>query len=88
METIQNQNFEGERPLYARHGLRLENVVFGPGESALKEGADFEADSCEFKGCTGSALVFKGLQEVRLSRGGTQDVPTHPRCVCGEREVP
>ena len=50
METIQNQNFEGERPLYVRHGLRLENVVFGPGESALKEGADFEADSCEFKG--------------------------------------
>ena len=50
METIQNQYFEGERPLYARHGLRLENVVFGPGESALKEGSDFEADGCEFKG--------------------------------------
>ena len=50
METIQNQYFEGERPLYARQGLRLENVVIGPGESALKEGADFVADGCEFKG--------------------------------------
>ena len=50
MEIIQNQYFEGERPLYARQGLRLENVVIGPGESALKEGADFEADGCEFKG--------------------------------------
>ena len=50
MEIIQNQYFEGERPLYARQGLRLENVVIGPGESALKEGADFEAEGCEFKG--------------------------------------
>ena len=50
METIQNHYFEGERPLYVRHGLRLENVVIGPGESALKEGSDFEAEGCEFKG--------------------------------------
>ena len=50
MELIQDQYFEGERPLYARQGLRLENVVIGPGESALKEGADFEAEGCEFKG--------------------------------------
>ena len=50
METIQNQYFEGERPLYARHGLRLENVVIGTGESALKEGSDIEAEGCEFNG--------------------------------------
>ena len=43
MEIISNQYFEGERPLYARRGLRLENVVIGPGESALKEGGDIEA---------------------------------------------
>ena len=50
MEKIQNQYFEGERPLYARHGLCLENVVIGPGESSLKEGSDFEVENCEFKG--------------------------------------
>ena len=50
MEIIKDQYFEGERPLYVRHGLRLENVTIGPGESALKEGSDFEAENCEFKG--------------------------------------
>ena len=50
MEIIKDQYFEGERPLYARHGLRLEKVTFGPGESALKEGSDFEAEQCEFNG--------------------------------------
>ena len=40
-----------ERPLYARRdGLRLENVRIGPGESAIKEGADIEAVGCEFAG--------------------------------------
>ena len=50
MEIIQDQYFEGERPLYVRHGLKLEHVTFGPGESALKEGSDFEAVECEFSG--------------------------------------
>ena len=51
MEIIKDHYFEGERPLYARRdGLRLENVVIGPGESSLKEGADIEAVNCEFKG--------------------------------------
>ena len=50
MEIISNQYFEGERPLYARHGLRLENVVIGPGESAIKESSDIEAVGCEFQG--------------------------------------
>ena len=51
MEIIKDKYFEGERPLYCRRdGLRLERVVIGPGESALKEGADIEALDCEFKG--------------------------------------
>jgi hypothetical protein len=50
MEIIKDQYFEGERPLYARHGLRIENVVIGPGESSLKEGSDIEAENCEFQG--------------------------------------
>lgn len=51
METVKNQYFEGERPLYCRRdGLRLERVTIGPGESSLKEGADIEAVQCEFNG--------------------------------------
>ena len=51
MEYIKDQYFEGERPLYARReGLKLENVSIGPGESSLKEGANIEAENCEFNG--------------------------------------
>ena len=50
MEIVKDQYLEGERPLYARHGLRIENVTIGPGESSLKEGSDLEAEDCEFKG--------------------------------------
>ena len=50
MEIIKDQYLEGERPLYARHGLRVENVTIGPGESSLKEGSDLEAENCEFQG--------------------------------------
>ncbi|MBR1510045.1 MAG: DUF3737 family protein [Bacteroidales bacterium] len=51
MKIIKDQYFEGERPLYCeRGGLRLENVVIGPGESSIKECAGIEAVNCEFKG--------------------------------------
>ena len=50
MGIIKDQYLEGERPLYARHGLRIENVTIGPGESSLKEGSDLEAENCEFQG--------------------------------------
>ncbi len=51
MEYIKDQYFEGERPLYVRReGLKLENVSIGPGESSLKEGANIEAENCEFNG--------------------------------------
>ena len=50
MELIQDQYFEGERPLYVKHGLRIERVKIGPGESSLKEGSDIEAIDCEFNG--------------------------------------
>lgn len=51
METIKNQYFEGERPLYCiKGGLRLEGVKIGPGESSLKECANIEAVNCEFAG--------------------------------------
>lgn len=50
MKLIKNTSYSGERPLFASRGLRLENVVIEPGESALKECADIEAADCEFKG--------------------------------------
>ena len=50
MKTVQNGYYEGERPFYACHGLRLEGVTIGPGESSLKEGSDLEAVRCEFQG--------------------------------------
>ncbi|MBQ9355996.1 MAG: DUF3737 family protein [Prevotella sp.] len=50
MEIITNQHFEGERPLFERHGLRLENVTIGDGESAIKECSDIEAVGCHLWG--------------------------------------
>lgn len=50
MELIRNQEFGGERPLYARSDLRLEEVVIHAGESALKETRNIEAYGCTFEG--------------------------------------
>ena len=50
MELIKNQEFGGERPLYARHGLQLEDVVIHVGESSIKEGSDIVARRCQFEG--------------------------------------
>lgn len=50
METIKNKEFGGERPLFASHDLRLENVTIHAGESALKECSNIEADGCRFEG--------------------------------------
>lgn len=50
MKELKNKEFGGERPLFASHGLRLENVTFHAGESALKCCTDIVADSCTFEG--------------------------------------
>ena len=50
METIIDREFGGERPLYNRHGLRLEGVTIHAGESSVKEGSDIEARHCRFEG--------------------------------------
>ena len=50
MKTIKDTEFGGERPLFAERNLRLENVVFHAGESALKCCANIEADHCTFEG--------------------------------------
>ena len=52
METqiIKDEEFGGERPLFASHGLRLINVTVHAGESALKECSDIDAIKCCFEG--------------------------------------
>lgn len=50
MKIIENKEFEGERPLFASHNLRLENVTIHAGESALKECSNIEAIRCRFEG--------------------------------------
>lgn len=47
---IQDQFFEGERPLYGSSNLQLERVKIYPGESALKESNNIVADDCYFMG--------------------------------------
>ena len=42
-KVISDSEFGGERPLFASHGLRLENVTIHAGESALKECSDIVA---------------------------------------------
>lgn len=50
MKIIKNEEFGGERPLFASHDLRLENVTIHAGESALKACSHIEAIDCRFEG--------------------------------------
>jgi len=50
MEEIKNREFEGERPLYCAHDLRLDNVTIHKGESSIKECYNIEAVNCRFEG--------------------------------------
>ena len=47
---IKDQSFGGERPLFAQHDLRLENVTITEGESGIKCCSNIEADRCRFIG--------------------------------------
>ncbi len=47
-KIIKDTFFEGERPLFATNDIRLENVKFYPGESAVKQCNNVEAYNCEF----------------------------------------
>lgn len=49
-KRVSEKEFGGERALFATHGVKLERVVFHPGESALKCCSDIEAVNCRFEG--------------------------------------
>lgn len=50
LASIENQEFGGERPLFASHHLLLRNVTIHAGESAIKECSDITAENCRFEG--------------------------------------
>ena len=50
MTIIKDKEYGGERPLYASHDLRLENVTIHVGESSIKESSNIEAEDCTFEG--------------------------------------
>ncbi len=49
-KSVEGKEFGGERALFATHGVELTNVVFHPGESALKRCTDIAAEKCRFEG--------------------------------------
>ena len=50
MELIKNKEFGGERPLFATHDLRLENVTIVDGESGIKQCQNMECYDSKFYG--------------------------------------
>lgn len=64
MEKIINQEFGGERPLYCKHDLYLENVKIHAGESALKETGNITAVHCQFEGKIRSGSVTDSSSRI------------------------
>ena len=62
MTLIKDKEYGGERPLYASHDLRLENVTIHVGESSIKECSNIEAENCTFEG----KYVFWETQGFRV----------------------
>lgn len=50
MELIKNKEFGGERPLFATHDLRLENIMIVDGESGIKQCQNMECYDSKFYG--------------------------------------
>ena len=50
MQLIKDQQFGGERPLFASHDLHIDNVTILAGESAIKECCNIVATNCRFEG--------------------------------------
>ena len=48
IKVIRNEKLGGERPLFATHDLRLENVTITDGESGIKQCRNIEAYDCKF----------------------------------------
>ena len=66
MELVKDKKFGGERPLFACHDLRLENVTITDGESGIKQCQNMEAYNCKFYG-----KYLGGMSISRISRTAT-----------------
>lgn len=64
MKIIENEEFGGERPLFAQEDLELHNVTFHAGESALKACRNIVATDCRFEG----KYPFWHVDGFRISR--------------------
>nr|WP_314883342.1 DUF3737 family protein [uncultured Campylobacter sp.] len=49
MQILRQKHFSGERALFCAKDLRIENSVFGEGESPLKHSANIVAQNCKFE---------------------------------------
>ena len=49
MQTMIQQNYQGERALFIAHDLEIKDSIFENGESPLKESRDIKLDNCVFK---------------------------------------
>lgn len=80
MKQIKNTHYEGERPLFASHGLYLEEVTIHAGESALKECSDIEAVNCRFEGKYPFGIMMAlwsgiaSLPKEHVPRSGTPEI--------------
>jgi hypothetical protein len=50
LKWIKDEVFQGERPLFKSHGVKITSSKFLVGESALKESQGLEVEDCEFIG--------------------------------------
>ena len=65
METIKNQKFGGERPLFGVHDVRLEDIEIVDGESGIK--CCKQEDSGLFVGTLALEVVEVHLETVALA---------------------
>lgn len=65
MNTIKDKSMGGERPLFASHDLRLDNVTITAGESGIKMCSNIEAVNCRFEG----KYPFWHVNGFRIDRG-------------------
>ena len=66
MQLIKDKEFGGERPLFATHDLRLENVTITDGESGIKQCQRMEASNCCFYGKYPSGAKMMAYGRARI----------------------
>ena len=49
IETINDRYYTGERPLFNKSNLQINNTIFGEGESPLKESDNIELKNSSFQ---------------------------------------